>query len=151
MNIEKETFEKIALKYDVTVTEVEMVYESIKAIGSHILMIAKLNKLTLNLIHVRYELLEMAIQKSGRSLVLIEIEPHRRPDAKARRIIIARLNQIKNLIGHVAFGNGKNMISEDAILFLMSAADITNYSVHNNREEAIEKLESFHSNYLIDI
>ena len=141
MRIAKSTIMRIASKYSIPIIEVEAVNKGFSSIDDYIILISKLEKLSPELIHVRYDLLEEQINTSGIANLLFEIEPNRRPDAKSRRIIIDRLNMMSKKIKHIAFGNGKNTISESAITFLMYAAGISNYSVHENRQEAIVALD----------
>lgn len=142
MEIEYSAIGKIASKNTVSRLEVNSLLDSFVIKKDFIIVVLAVEIVRPKIINVRYDILEEIMKATGHSYLLFENEEMPRPDANSRRIIISRFHKLRNSINHVAYSYGKDMIIEDGIKFIMSGAEISDYSVHHNREEAIAKLDA---------
>ena len=74
--------------------------------------------------------------------MLIDVSNARRPDAKLRLVIDARMNNLPGEIFHCAYITGKNPIINTAIRFLMFRSRLQSFSINRTKEIAIKKIEN---------
>jgi len=140
LEIESHLISEIGFKHGVSNDEVVTILEGFSIFDNCILSVSHLKDLSAKFVNVQFDFLSQIMNQFKLSFLLFEIEDKRRPDAETRRIVINHLRQLSPIVKHIAFGNGKHTISVNATVFMMSVANITNYSIHQDLEEAKEKL-----------
>ncbi len=93
-------------------------------------------------VNILFDEFERIVRPFDTYAMLIDVSNAKRPDAKLRIAIGARMSRLPQGIFHCAYVTGKKPIINTAIRFLMFRSPLKNFSISSTIEVAIKKIEN---------
>ena len=97
-------------------------------------------------IKLAFEEIEKFGKSNGNSFsLLFDLDRCGLPDARTRKEINTSFLKIQPFLKHIAYSTGKNLLIIAAIKFVMYGMGLNSYTIHKNKEEALEEILKRHA------
>ena len=134
-------FEKRAYNHDSKTEELEAINNCVFNYSEDIIYLKEVPVVSELSVDICFDAVERLAKNMKKRGLLIDVTETQVPDSRVRRQINKRFQFIGEIVEHVSFWSGKNILINSVARFAVFKTNVGSFSIHKTQEAAINEIK----------